>query len=258
MSGLINRFRSLRRPCGIGALLLTPLLIAAAQPRSGPPAHGFLLTSGESFQYRVRLSRLGTVGHATMRVSGPVDVRGRPAYLLSLDVRARIAFATVRDSTRSWVDPERMATLRYYKRENSPLGRGVESVEVYPEEHRWTSADGRSGETPCTKPLDELSFIFFLRTLPLADGDSYRLEHHFDHARNPVLVTVLRREVWSGPAGSWPVVVVEMRVKDPKHLGADGALRIFFTDDDRRIPVRIESSVPVFGSMALTLESLQP
>jgi hypothetical protein len=73
-----------------------------------------------------------------------------------------------------------------------------------------------------------------------------------------VTVKVLRREVWTGPVAAGPVVVLEMKVRDPKHVGANGSIRFTFTDDARRIPVRIESSVPVFGSMVLTLESLQP
>ena len=248
--------RRARRGCG--ALLLLPLLLGGAGPAPIDPPRKMPFTAGETLNYRVRLGRLGTVGRGTMRVEGPAQVRGRDAILLSFQVRARVAFTTVRDSSRSWVDAERLVTLRYYKHENSPLGRGVESVEVYPEEHRWTGADGSGGETPCASPLDELSFLYYLRTLPLEDGDSYRLEHHFDSGRNPVLVKVLRRESWTGPVASGPVVVVEMRVKDPKHFGGDGALLITFTDDAQRIPVRLESRVPVFGKMVLTLESLQP
>ena len=251
-----QRFRRVRRGCA--SLALLPLLLGGAGPAPIHPPQKAPFAAGETFNYRVRLGRLGTVGRGTMRVEGPTEVRGREAVLLSFQVRARVGFATVRDSTRSWVDAERLTTLRYYKHENSPLGRGVESVEVYPEEHRWTGADGSSGETPCASPLDELSFLYYLRTLPLEDGDQYRLEHHFDAGRNPVLVKVLRRESWVGPVASGPVVVVEMRVKDPKHFGGDGALLITFTDDARRIPVRLESRVPVFGKMVLTLESLQP
>jgi hypothetical protein len=258
MKGTLRRFRPNHAGKHFAALLMLPLLMGATPPHRPPPPRGAILTAGETFGYRVRLGRLGTVGRATMRTSGPTEVRGRTAYMLSFDVRARILFTTVNDSTRSWVDSERMATLRYYKRENSPLAKGVESVEVFPEEGRWTAGDGKSGETACAHPLDELSFIYFLRTLPLEAGDSYLLEHHFDPGRNPVTVTVLRRETWTGPVAAGPVVVLEMKVRDPRHVGANGSIRFTFTDDARRIPVRIESSVPVFGSMVLTLESLQP
>lgn len=246
--------RRARRACA--PLLLLPLLFGGAGPRpdTAPPRH-LPFAAGESFTYRVRLGRLGSVGQGTMRVEGPTELRGRSAYLLRFDVRARIGLATVQDSTRSWIDPQRMATLRYYKREQNPLGRGVESVEVFPEERRWSAADGRTGETPCASPLDELSFLYYLRTLPLKDGDSYRLEHHFDATRNPVLVNVVRREEWTGPVESGQVVVVEMRVSDAKRVSGDGTIRLYLTDDDRRVPVRIETKVPVFGTMVLTLES---
>src|SRR5690606_11555826 len=103
-------------------------------------------------------------------------------------------------------------------------------------------------------PLDELSFIYFLRSLPLEEGESHALARHFDPERNPVVVRVLRRERVSVPAGDFATVVVEMRVKDQRTFAGNGALRLYLTDDARRIPVRIESSAPVVGAMTLLLE----
>jgi hypothetical protein len=48
---------------------------------------------------------------------------------------------------------------------------------------------------------------------------------------------------------------VEMRVKDPRRYKGEGVLRIHLTDDACRIPVRIESTMPVLGTTVLTLES---
>jgi hypothetical protein len=128
-------------------------------------------------------------------------------------------------------------------------------VEIYPGERRWTGEDGTTGTSTTSEPLDELSFLYYLRTLPLRDGDVYTVERHFDPSRNPVEVRVLRRERWTGPAGSFPTVVVQMQVHDASHYKGKGALRLYLTEDARRLPVRIETAMPVAGTLVLSLES---
>ena len=104
-------------------------------------------------------------------------------------------------------------------------------------------------------PLDELSFIYFVRTLRLADGDSYSLARHYDAARNPVRVRVVGRGVTQVPAGRFQTVRVEMRVRDPVRYQGEGVIHIHLTDDARRLLVRMESSIPRAGRMVLSLES---
>ena len=109
---------------------------------------------------------------------------------------------------------------------------------------------------PTGAPLDELSFVYFLRTLRLADGDTYTFTRHYDTARNPVRVRVIGRGRIRVPAGEFDAVEVEMRVRDANHYGREGVIQFHFTDDARRIPIRMESQIPVAGRMVLSLESL--
>jgi hypothetical protein len=46
-----------------------------------------------------------------------------------------------------------------------------------------------------------------------------------------------------------------MRVKDPRRYRGEGVIRINLSDDDRRLPVRIQSTMPIVGNAVLTLES---
>lgn len=210
---------------------------------------------GEELIYRANSSRFGSLGTGAMRVEGPEEVRGRDTYLLRFDFRGRLGPVALEDRTRSWIVPRRMAALRYHKRERAPLLSRGEEIELYPAEQRWESANGNEGWTPSDAPLDELSFLYFVRTLPLADGDVYTLNRHFDPGRNPVTVRVLHRERLVVPAGAFPTVVVEMRVQDRRRFRGTGIIRMNLTDDDSRMPVRIESSFPVIGAVTLLLES---
>src|SRR5690606_11983948 len=112
-----------------------------------------------------------------------------------------------------------------------PLSKHDEEVELFPAERRWEAASGARGSSPTEAPLDELSFFYFIRTLPLAPGAVHELNRHFEPGRNPVVVKVLGREQVRTAAGSFATVLVEMRVKDPRRYGREGVIRLNLTDD---------------------------
>jgi uncharacterized protein DUF3108 len=209
---------------------------------------------GERLHYRVSVGKLGTVGEGVMSVDGPVEIRGTQTLVLRSEMKAHVAFLKSYERAESWLDPTRMAILRYQKRGRGPLARGDERVEVYPEDLRWEDGRGNVGELPTDAPLDELSFIYYLRTLPLADDTVETVVRHYNRDRNPIAVRVIGRDTVRTRAGTFATIEVEMKVKDPKRYGGEGTIRIHLSDDAYRYPVRIESSVPVFGSTVLTLD----
>lgn len=231
------------------AAQLQPALIARAS--AAPPFH-----VGERLEYAVRLSAVNLRGRGAMWIDGPELVRGIETYVLHFGFKAHLGPVKVSDMTESWLDPRRMASLRFVKRERHPFSSNDEDVALFPEEKRWSAADGKTGDAITAAPLDELSFIYFLRTVPLATDSVYRFDRHFDAARNPTTVRVLRRESLTVGAGTFPAVLVEMRVRDPARYRGEGIIRIHFSDDDRRLPLRIESTLPVAGTALLTLETL--
>ena len=135
------------------------------------------------------------------------------------------------------------------------LAHNVEHVDMFPSTKRWASNTGEVGVSPTDSPLDELSFMYFIRTLPLTEGATYSFNRHFDIDRSPTSVKVIRRETISTGAGKFQTVLVEMRVKDPRRFKGEGVIRINMTDDSAHLPVRIESKMPVVGTAVMTLES---
>jgi hypothetical protein len=233
------------------AAQVQPVIVAPIVPLAARP-----FAPGETLQYAVRLSAVNLRGRGAMWVDGPEMVRGTETWVLHFGFRARLGPVKVSDTTESWLDPRRMASLRFVKREHHPLSRHDEDVALFPDEKRWSASDGSSGDAMTSAPLDELSFIYLLRTVPLAIDSTYRFNRHFDEARNPTTVKVLRRESVTVGAGAFDALLVEMRVRDPAHYRGEGIIRIHFTDDARRLPLRIESSIPVAGTALLTLEAL--
>lgn len=210
---------------------------------------------GEQFSYLVRSSRFGAVGKGFMRVEGPVDVRGTPAYLLRFAFSTRVGPVRVVNETESWVDSADGAVLRFHKHERHPLSSQDESVDLFPAERRWENSEGASGTSPSALPLDELSFIYFIRSLPLTPDAVYRVDRHFDAARNPTVVRVMGRSKVTTAAGVFRTVEVEMRVKDAGRYQGEGTLRFYLTDDECHVPVLMVSTMPVVGTMTLELQS---
>lgn len=221
---------------------------AEAQDRSVP------FGVGEELRYRVSAAKLGTIGEGVMSVNGPVDIRGTMTFMLRSVIHARVGPIKTTERTESWIDPTRMAALRYQKRTKGMFSRDDEQVELFPAEQRWENARGKHGQSPTNAPLDELSFIYYLRTLTLSGDTVDSVERHYDRERNPVTVRVMGRDTLVTRAGTFATIVVEMRVKDARY-GGEGLIRLHISDDARRYPVRIESSVPVLGTTVLTLES---
>ncbi len=111
------------------------------------------------------------------------------------------------------------------------MKRHDDAVEIFPDEKRWTSQGGLSGVTSSDLPLDELSFLYYLRTLPLTGDSTITLSRHFDTARNPTTVTVVGREEIEVGAGRFRAIVVEMRVRDTRRYNGEGVIRFSFSDD---------------------------
>ena len=238
---------SVRRGFGLAVLAAA---IAAVAPAGAQEVH-LPFAVGERLEYVGKVR--GISGRGTMWIVGPVDVRGISTYELHFDFAARVGPLSVTQRTVSWLDPERMAVMRFAKRERHLLARHEEDIELFPLERRWQARGGESGESPTDAPLDELSFIYFVRTLLLASDSTLSFSRHFDPQRSPTTVRLLGHEQVTTAAGSFNTDVVEMRVRDPEHYRGEGTIRFSISDDRCRIPVRIESNIPDAGTVVLTL-----
>lgn len=243
-----------------GAIAGAPVGTVSAQAQT-PPSAPVLPDStprapfpvGEILEYQVHVSFGGNIGRGQMRVEGPVQEQGTTLWRLVSEMHARRAFVRASDRSTSWFDPVRFATRRFEKVERSPLGSGTERVEIDAEGGTWRGIDGGDNPLASPQPLDELSFLYFLRTLPLEREGSFSLTRHYDESRNPTLVTVGAEEVVETPLGSFQTRVVVMHVRDPKHYKGIGLIKVNVDLSACRLPVRIVSRMPIVGTTTLTL-----
>jgi hypothetical protein len=149
----------MRRAGMVMAMLVLVARTMQAQSAARTAAETVLpFVVGEELVYRASLGRFGGAGRGTMRVEAVEEVRGQSTYLLHSELRGRMMGLKAEDDTRSWLDPARMASLRFSKRERNPLSSFIEEVELHPDRRQWVAA-GDSGDMTADAPLDELSFI---------------------------------------------------------------------------------------------------
>ncbi|MBX7117427.1 MAG: DUF3108 domain-containing protein [Gemmatimonadaceae bacterium] len=218
-----------------------------------PAAATLPFTPGEALTYQVRISRLGDVGTGRMWVEGPLAQPGPPIWVLRSEISAGKGPIRATDRTSSWFDPQRMAIVRFEKVEHHVLSNSEERVTIDRAGHRWTDAEGPHGTLASDQPLDELSFLYFLRTLPVDRDTVLRIARHFDADRNPTIVRVVGTDTITTPAGTFRTRVIEMEVRDPKRYKGTGIIRLHLYDGGCHIPIRIESRMPVLGITTLTL-----
>ena len=210
---------------------------------------------GEQSEYEVKLGPF-SVGGAVMQVVNVEPVRSRPSYHISWRIEGGIPLARVDDHYQSWIDVETLATLRSLKKVRQVRYSADRHYEIYPEVGYWDRLDtGESEEMITEIPLDDISFIYYVRSLPLEVGESYSLDRYFIADRNPVILRVIRKETIEVPAGTFQTIVVRPIIKARGLFGEGGEAEIYLTDDDRRLLVRLTSRVPVLGSLSLHLAS---
>jgi hypothetical protein len=128
--------------------------------------------------------------------------------------------------------------------------------EIYPDSTWIQMTHGDTGST-VHDPLDDAAFFYFLRTIPLEKGQTYKYNRYFRKDLNPVVIKVEKREEMELPDGK----KVQCLVLSPA-VGSDGLFapraeaKLWLTDDERRIPVQIKSKLP-FGSVTLRLITMK-
>ncbi len=228
---------------------------AAPLAQPAPPARAPLpYAPGERLVYDVKFSSID-VGNAVMEVLGLENVRGRQAMHVRFNVKGGTFLFRVNDRYESWIDTLRLVSLRHWQQIDEGNYERQRRYEIMPEIGTYKEND--KPEQPTVKePLDDGSFFFFLRTIPLEVGKTYSFERYFKPDRNPVTVTVVRRERIKVPAGTFDAIVLHPTIKAKGVFGEGGQAEIWLADDSTRMMLQMKSRLKI-GSLSLYLKSFR-
>lgn len=260
-----------RRP--LAALLLSFGLVSALLPSATASAQAFVaresagestraivgrgaigrIAAGERATYQLRLAGR-SVGTGSLEVLGAERVDGHGTLRARFQVEGGFLFARVNDRFESWIDPERLFSRRFVQDQKELTSRRYRDYLLAPEAKSWRQADnGDQGVLTTTEPLDDVSFLFYSRTLPLRVGDVDTIPRYFKQGHD-VILRVLRKERVTVPAGTFETIVVQPTITNAGGLfGQGGRAELYFSDDATRTLVMLKSRVPVVGSLSLHL-----
>jgi hypothetical protein len=237
--------------------LLAAALVAAALP-TGAVAQGapapVPFEAGESLTYDVRFGAV-KVGTGRMRVLGQESIRGRNAWHVRFSVAGGTLFYRVNDVNESWMDVQTLNSLRFVQDLDQGSRERERRYEIYPERAVYRELVRGTEERPSvSNPLDDGSFLFFIRTVPLEVGQTYTFNRYFRPDRNPVIIRVLRRERVRVPAGTFNAIVVQPIIKTSGIFAEGGQAEIWLSDDEQRMMLQMRSRLS-FGSLNLYLRN---
>jgi hypothetical protein len=215
---------------------------------------------GESLEYDVRykggfIPKEIHVGNGTMEVLPMDTVRGRDTWHTVFRLKGGVPMYRVDDRYEVWLDVTSLASLRYWQDIDEGSYEPKRHYEIFPDRKEYIENDKPPRES-VEHPLDEGSFLYFLRTVDLRVGMDTSFNDYFIAERNPVRLKVLRKDTVDVPAGKIPAIVVQP-IFASKLFSEGGHAEVWLSDDDNHIMLQMKSKVR-FGSLNLYLKSYHP
>jgi hypothetical protein len=230
------------------ALWTLAISTAAAAPDCG----GF--GEGERLVYEIRWMLI-PAGEAVLEVAPMDAIDGHPArhFLMTVRTNAFVdTFYTVRDRIEAWTDVEMTHSLHYRKlqREGSHRMRDVRVNFDWKKRLAVYTNHGKE-QAPITLvpgTFDPLAALYFTRLADLALDTIVERPVTDGKINVPGRARVVGRESIQVPAGTFDTVVIEPDLSEVRGVfekSPGGRIRIWLSDDGRRIPVRVQSKVAV-------------
>lgn len=207
-----------------------------------------------------------TAGEAIMEISPNYQViNGRTCYDIYIGVNSSPSFEwiyKVRDTYKCYLDKEGIFPWRFEQhiREGN-FKKDFEAIF----DHENLKVKTYTGEKEPKKfegeyniPLyvqDIISAFYYFRTqdhTTMKDGDIIKMQNFYDDKVYPLDVKVYGIETVKVPAGKFRCRKIEPLVKEGGLFKSEGGIILWITDDERRMPVKVETRV-IIGSMNVEL-----
>jgi hypothetical protein len=258
------------------ALLAIGLVWAGSAGAAAGTDTGRVFREGERLVFDVTWMGI-KAGRATLEARGVVPLNGQTAYHLVTTAQSApfiSKFYRVDDRSDSYLGVNSLRSLRFEKqlregsyRHNSqtafdhegkvatfryldfgPVPKGVSRLEEAEKHTAYVSQ-----EFPLHPgALDELSVLYYVRTLALPEGRTVLAKVFASKKNWDLEVKVLRRETLDTILGSRETLLVEPLLKFEGIFQQKGRVLVWLTDDAERIPVLMKSEVKI-GSFVSTL-----
>ena len=212
-------------------------------------------TVGETLKYDLKVNVI-KAGHAKLQVIGEEIVDENQTYHIKYTVKSnryvdRLFY--VRDQVDSWLDKKGLFTHRLIKNIREGSYRYKLEAKMNYIDSTLTSEDEVFQID--SEIRDPFSLFYYLRSIPLKVGQKLSFKTFDNGQFVDFHIIVHRKENIRVPAGRFRCLVIEPYRKGKTLFKQKGDMRIWLTDDERRLPVKIETKA-TFGSMTMLLKKI--
>ena len=193
-----------------------------------------------------------TAGSAVLEIPALDSIAGRACYRVEFRVNSLPSFSwiyRVEDRYVTYIDAGTIAPWKFEQH----VREGSYSRDFVAEfDQRKNIAKTSEGTYPVPPYVhDILSAFYYARTIdygPLKAGDQVLLSNFYKDKTFDLIVRVLGRQQLEVAAGTFNTVVIEPLVREGGLIKTEGRIVVWLTDDQRKIPVRVNTKV-VIGSI---------
>lgn len=212
---------------------------------------------GEKFDYDVQYGFI-KAGDGTIQVMNkPLNIKGRQAYDIRFSVKSTGSidlFYKVRDSYRSAVDVKGIFPWIFEQRIKEGGYNYYSKVYFDQLGHYVYTQDKKKYEIP-PFVFDLISAFYYVRTLDLSTrkpGDLIHLNTFWKDSTFVLSVKIHKKQIVEVPAGKFRCIVVEPVDLQGGLFRNIGEIHIFLTDDERKMPVKVATSI-IIGNVSAEL-----
>jgi hypothetical protein len=240
----------------------------SAEPQQVPASNNIKTVNhafapGEKLTFSISWSTIIEAGIATMEVKAGKTGDGRPTYELLSNTHSvgvlELVFP-VRETVQSIVDAEGLYSLAFHLKESQGKRKRERDMTFDQTAHTVVeSVNNGRPETFSVPPAvqDAFSSLYYIRTrTDFVIGKAIMVDVHEGGKNFAVEIQVLGREKVKTPAGEFNTIKVRTYPKYEGVFTHKGEIYIWFTDDDRKIPVLMKSTISI-GSIVATLTAMQ-
>lgn len=232
-------------------------------PASNKPARKIFI--GEKLIYHVTYLGI-TVGEAESVVKEIVKVGDRDAYHIEINIRSHAVLDwiyKVRDTHHSYIDVEKLHSLRYEKKIHEGRYWTDEVMEYDQDEHLgrfYSRKDNSRKEMFIPKNVqDQISCGYYFRTLDVKPDSKVSVPVNADEKNWGVEVLLHGVEPMEiKEVGTFQAIEAEPIVMFEGFFVRRGKIRGWMSMDERRIPLVMKVKVPVLGDVIATLVKYEP
>jgi len=209
---------------------------------------------GERLQYDARFGVI-PLGGATLEVAGLDTLRGAEALHIRFVVDGGSFLYQLYNVWDSWVALDDFTSRRFVQDHEEGRKKYRNVYDIYPDSgfYRQEGVDSTMPTSPL--PLDDAAFFYFVRTVPLVEGERYEFDRYFKPDRNPVVLEVIGRDTVDVPAGRFDCLIVRPIIKGGGIFREKADGQLWISNDDRRLVVQIKSRF-YFGSLTFRLTKI--